>query len=214
MALIVNEIFHSIQGESIHSGLPCVFIRLTGCNLRCRYCDTRYAFDEGRGMTVHEIMSQIESFHCNIVEITGGEPLMQSQTPVLVDALLKKGCQVLMETNGSLDIDQVDRRCSRIMDIKCPSSGEETKNDLANLKRLSPNDQVKFVVGDRNDFCFAVEMMSHLPAELPFDRVLFSAISNQLPLKQLAQWVLESRIQARIQTQLHKIIWPEQECGV
>jgi len=214
MSLTVNEIFHSIQGESVHAGLPCVFIRLTGCNLRCRYCDTRYAYDEGRPLSIGQIIEQVKPFGCNLVEITGGEPLLQRLTPALVAALLKTGHQVLMETNGSLDIDRVDRRCSRIMDIKCPSSGEETSNDLDNLGRLTANDQVKFVIGDRNDFRFAVNMLDLLPACLPFDRILFSAVAGGLSLEQLARWILEARIRARLQVQLHKVIWPKRDRGV
>ena len=164
MSLTVYEIFYSIQGESVYAGLPCVFVRLTGCNLRCRYCDTRYAFDEGSVMSVAQIVDQVATFGCDWVEITGGEPLAQNHTPDLVDALLNNGYHLLMETNGSLDIDRVDCRCSRIMDIKCPSSGEHTKNDSANLQRLTAHDQVKFVIGDHDDFIFATRRLPLLPA--------------------------------------------------
>jgi 7-carboxy-7-deazaguanine synthase len=178
MNLRINEIFYSIQGESVHAGLPCVFVRLTGCNLRCTYCDTQYAFDEGRFMSVADILRQVGQFGCGLVEITGGEPLFQSHTPALAGKLLESGYQVLVETNGSLDIDRVDRRCSRIMDVKCPSSGEQSRNDSANLNRITPNDQVKFVIADRDDFSFAEQMVSRLPASLPPDRVLYSAVSG------------------------------------
>jgi 7-carboxy-7-deazaguanine synthase len=214
MILTVNEIFYSIQGESVYAGLPCVFVRLTGCNLRCRYCDTRYAFDEGNAMSVAQIVDQVATFGCHRVEITGGEPLVQNDTPALVDALLGDGYRLLMETNGSLDIDRVDRRCSRIMDIKCPSSGEHTKNDVANLERLTAHDQVKFVIGDHDDFLFASRLLPRLPAILPTDRILFSAISDRLPPYRLAAWMLEARIEARLQLQLHRLIWPDQERGV
>ena len=214
MNLKINEIFYSIQGESVHAGLPCVFIRLTGCNLRCRYCDTAYAYHAGHTMAVPQILEQVRTFHCNLVEVTGGEPLIQENTPALVEDLLKAGYQVLMETNGSLDIDRVDRRCSRIMDIKCPSSGEHTRNDPANLNRLTANDQVKFVIGNREDFLFAAQMVTCLPASLPVDRVLFSAVFGGLPLDQLARWIVDSRIRARLQVQLHKIIWPDRDRGV
>jgi 7-carboxy-7-deazaguanine synthase len=186
MNLRINEIFYSIQGESVHAGLPCVFVRLTGCNLRCSYCDTQYAFDEGRFMSVADIIRQVGQFGCGLVEITGGEPLFQSHTPALAGKLLESGYQVLVETNGSLDIDRVDRRCSRIMDVKCPSSGEQSRNDSANLNRITPNDQVKFVIADRDDFSFAEQMVSRLPASLPPDRVLYSAVSGRLPPHQLA----------------------------
>ncbi|WP_372682421.1 radical SAM protein [Desulfosarcina sp.] len=214
MILTVNEIFYSIQGESVYAGLPCVFVRLTGCNLRCHYCDTRYAFDEGNAMSVAQIVDQVATFGCRLVEITGGEPLFQDHTPALVDALLGSGYQLLMETNGSLDIDRVDRRCSRIMDIKCPSSGAHMKNDDANLQRLTVHDQVKFVIGDRDDFLFATELLPRLAAILPADRILFSAVSDRLPPDQLAAWMLDGRIEARLQLQLHRLIWPDQERGV
>lgn len=214
MILTVNEIFYSIQGESVYAGLPCAFVRLTGCNLRCHYCDTRYAFDEGNAMSVAQIVDQVATFGCRLVEITGGEPLFQDYTPALVDALLGSGYQLLMETNGSLDIDRVDRRCSRIMDIKCPSSGAHMKNDDANLQRLTAHDQVKFVIGDRDDFLFAREMLPRVAAILPVDRILFSAVSDRLPPDQLAAWMLDGRIEARLQLQLHRLIWPDQERGV
>jgi 7-carboxy-7-deazaguanine synthase len=214
MNLRINEIFYSIQGESVHAGLPCVFVRLTGCNLRCSYCDTQYAFDEGRFMSVADIIRQVGQFGCGLVEITGGEPLFQSHTPALAGKLLESGYQVLVETNGSLDIDRVDRRCSRIMDVKCPSSGEQSRNDSANLNRITPNDQVKFVIADRDDFSFAEQMVSRLPASLPPDRVLYSAVSGRLPPHQLARWMLDARTRARLQLQLHRLIWPDQDRGV
>jgi 7-carboxy-7-deazaguanine synthase len=214
MNLMVNEIFYSIQGESVHAGLPCVFVRLTGCNLRCRYCDTRYAFDQGRSLSISQICKKIATFDCDLVEVTGGEPLLQDHTPSLVHTLLENGYRVLVETNGSMDIDQVDRRCSRIMDIKCPSSGEHTKNDPANLQRLTAHDQVKFVIGDHGDFHFAQMQVSRLPAILPSDRILFSAASDRLAPDQLARWMLGARTKARLQLQLHRLIWPDRNRGV
>ena len=214
MDLLVNEIFYSIQGESVHAGLPCVFVRLTGCNLRCRYCDTRYAFNGGHRLSIVQILEQVASFDCGLVEITGGEPLIQDQTPALVAALIDNGYQVLLETNGSLNIDRVDRRCSRIMDVKCPSSGEASHIDRENFKRLTAIDQVKFVIGDRTDFRFATKVMADLPGTLPGDRILFSAVAGELSMKQLARWMLDMRTRARLQLQLHKVIWPEQERGV
>jgi 7-carboxy-7-deazaguanine synthase len=214
MNLKVNEIFYSIQGESVHTGLPCVFVRLAGCNLRCRYCDTTYAYDAGSVMGVAQIIEQVRRYGCDLVEVTGGEPLAQEHTPALVKDLLRAGYQVLMETNGSLNIDRVDRRCSRIMDIKCPSSGAHVSNDPANQKRLTANDQVKFVIGDGDDFLFAKTMLARLPALLPVDRILFSAVSGRLPPDQLARWMLDARIRARLQVQLHKVIWPDRDRGV
>jgi len=214
MTLKVNEIFYSIQGESIHAGLPCVFVRLTGCNLRCHYCDTRYAYHAGSDLHVGKIIDQVRTFECNLVEITGGEPLLQKRTPDLVNALIGDGCQVLMETNGSTDISRVDSRCIRIMDIKCPSSGEHTKTDWANLGKLSTHDQVKFVVGDRHDFDFAQETVSRLPVSFPLDQVLFSPQTGKLRPQMLADWILNAHLPARMQIQLHKVIWPDQDRGV
>lgn len=165
-------------------------------------------------MSVAQIVDQVATFGCDRVEITGGEPLVQNHTPDLVDALLSYGYHLLMETNGSLDIDRVDRHCSRIMDIKCPSSGEHEKNDAANLQRLTAHDQVKFVIGDRDDFLFATQLLPRLPAALPTNRILFSAVSDRLPPDQLAAWMLEARIEARLQLQLHRLIWPDQDRGV
>ncbi|MCP4715272.1 MAG: radical SAM protein, partial [Deltaproteobacteria bacterium] len=150
----VNEIFYSIQGESSYAGYPCVFVRLTGCNLRCSYCDTRYAYDEGEDCTEEQVLERIAAYGCSLVEITGGEPLLQPDTPGLISRLLDRGCRVLLETNGSMDIGSVDRRCVRIVDIKCPSSGEAGRNDEANLARLTAQDEVKFVIGTREDFDF------------------------------------------------------------
>jgi 7-carboxy-7-deazaguanine synthase len=153
--LKVNEIFYSIQGESSYAGLPCVFVRLTGCNLRCSYCDASYAYEEGKDLEIGEIIDRVKSYRCRLVEITGGEPLIQKDTPHLIYALLEKGLEVLLETNGSLDISLVDGRCTKIVDIKCPSSGEDKKNDLGNLKRLSVKDEIKFVIGSREDYLYA-----------------------------------------------------------
>ena len=149
MALKVNEVFFSIQGESSYAGRPCVFVRLTGCNLRCSYCDTAYAYEEGVWREVDDVVGQIDSFGCPLVEITGGEPLLQEETPVLVEKLLGRRYEVVLETNGSRDIRAVDAGCVRIVDVKCPSSGEAAKNDLNNLHCLTPKDEIKFVVGDR-----------------------------------------------------------------
>ena len=155
ITLRVNEIFYSIQGESLYAGCPCVFIRLSGCNLRCSYCDTRYAYDQGMEVSIVEIQDRVNRYKSNIVEITGGEPLIQNGTPLLIGHLLAAGHKVMMETNGTLDIGMVDDRCIKVMDIKCPSSGEVEKNNFENLQRLNMKDQLKFVIGDRNDYEFA-----------------------------------------------------------
>ncbi|MCJ7616663.1 MAG: radical SAM protein [Desulfobacterales bacterium] len=214
MSLIVNEIFYSIQGESIYSGVPCVFIRLTGCNLRCSYCDTAYAYYEGVELRIEEILSRVDNYKCPLIEITGGEPLLQGGTPLLIDRLLEKKYEVLLETNGSIDISVVDNRCIKIVDIKCPSSGENDKNDLENLKRVNQKDQIKFVVGNREDYEFAKEMTKLIPPGFPTKNVLFSPVIEQMHPSQLAEWILEDHFGARLQIQLHKIIWPDRDRGV
>ena len=159
MAIEVSEIFHSIQGESSWSGQPCVFIRLTGCNLRCAYCDTSYAYEQGRFMDIAEILERVRRLRCDLVEVTGGEPLIQAETPSLIRRLLDEDYTVLLETNGSIDIGMVDSRCVRIMDIKCPSSGMAGQNDLRNLEKLRAQDELKFVIGSRKDYEFARDLV-------------------------------------------------------
>jgi len=214
MSLLVNEIFYSIQGESTHSGRPCVFVRLTGCNLRCSYCDTRYAYEEGVKMELTEIVSRIANYKCPLVEITGGEPLLQSNTPILISKLLENGYEVLMETNGSLDISSVDGRCIKIVDIKCPTSGESDKNDMENLKRLGPKDQVKLVIGNRMDYEYAKETIDSACPDFPKEQILFSPVSEGIAPPRLAEWILEDNLNVRLHLQLHKIIWPGSERGV
>lgn len=214
MSLIVNEIFYSIQGESTRAGLPCVFVRLTGCNMRCTYCDTAYAYDEGHPMQISEIMDSIGAFHCNMVEVTGGEPLLQNETPDLISSLLRKNYQVLMETNGSFDIRMADPRCVRIMDVKCPGSGEHEKCDLQNFRHLEKTDQIKFVIGNKQDYEYAKDMLNRIPSSIPPGNLLFSPIREILTPAELAGWILEDHLEARIQLQLHKTIWPDIERGV
>lgn len=211
----VNEIFYSIQGESTYAGQPCVFVRLTGCNLRCSYCDTRYAYDEGRRLSIDEIIERVASFQCGLVEITGGEPLIQEETPHLIYRLLEKGFEVLLETNGSLDISPIDERCVKIVDIKCPSSGEEKKNDLENLRRLSGKDEIKFVIGCKEDYVFAKKILSlHGGGEPGMKPPLFSPLHAQMDPKLLAEWILADHMNVRMQLQLHKIIWGADAKGV
>lgn len=214
MSLQVNEIFHSIQGESLYAGRPCVFIRLTGCNLRCTYCDTTYAYHEGKRLSVSEILTEIRKFPCRLIEVTGGEPLLQPETPELISRLLDGGYQVLMETNGSLDVSRVDARCVKIMDVKCPTSRERDQNDLKNLDRLSPADQIKFVIADREDFEFAHSLLDRIPDCLPRHHVLFSPAHDTVPLHTLADWILAEQLSVRLHLQLHKIIWPTIQRGV
>lgn len=209
MALLVNEIFYSIQGESIHSGRPCVFVRLTGCNLRCSYCDTCYAYDKGSEMEIAAILDRVSTYNCPLIEITGGEPLIQKETPDLIYCLLEKGYEVLMETNGSFDASIVDKRCIKIIDIKCPTSGESNKNDLNNLKNLNPKDQVKFVIGNRGDYEFAGKIIKLIHPEFPANHILFSPVSGKMEYAKLAKWILEDNLNVRLHLQLHKIIWPE-----
>jgi 7-carboxy-7-deazaguanine synthase len=214
MALLVNEIFHSIQGESTYSGRPCIFVRLTGCNLRCSYCDTRYAYEEGVRMEISEIIDRVAGYKCTLIEITGGEPLLQSETPLLIYRLIENGYEVMMETNGSLDISSVDGRCIKIVDIKCPTSSESDKNDLENLKRLNPKDQVKFVIGSRKDYEYAKETIELIHPGFPMDQILFSPVSGEMAPAKLAEWILEDSLSVRLHLQLHKIIWPSKEKGV
>jgi len=209
--LKVNEIFYSIQGESGYAGLPCVFIRLTGCNLRCDYCDTAYAYDEGEDLPVSEILERVKSYNCQLVEITGGEPLLQRETPGLATALLQEGYQVLVETNGSKDIDILPDGAICIMDIKCPGSGEATQMDWDNLNRLKSGDQVKFVLTDENDYLWANTHLSGIPERVD---VFLSPVQGKLDPAQLAEWMLMDRVRGHLHLQLHKILWPDEERGV
>jgi 7-carboxy-7-deazaguanine synthase len=215
MSLNVNEIFYSIQGESTYAGKPCVFIRLTGCNLRCSYCDTQYAYHDGEKQDIREIMDKVASYGCRLVEVTGGEPLLQEETPHLINLLLGAGYKVLLETNGSRDISQVDSRCVRIVDIKCPSSGEKDRNDLANLNRLTGEDELKFVIGGREDYEYAKDLLNlilHGPSnKIP---VHFSPAFGRMEPKELASWILNDRLNVRLHLQLHKYIWTPEQKGV
>ena len=215
MTLKVNEIFYSIQGESTYAGQPCVFIRLTGCNLRCSYCDTTYAYDEGSFMELTEIVEGVKKFECSLVEITGGEPLLQDETTKLITVLLDLGFNVLLETNGSKDIGIVDRRCIKIMDIKCPSSKEEKNNKLENLKKLNKGDELKFVIEDRIDYEFAVGILSDIPEKTRVEIcVNFSPGFGSIAPRELAEWILKDKLDVRLNLQLHKFIWPPDMRGV
>ncbi len=215
MSLKVNEIFYSIQGESSYMGLPCVLVRLSGCNLRCTYCDTRYAYEEGSRWDIPELIDHIRGYRSPLVEITGGEPLLQEEAPLLIRSLLDRGYEVLLETNGSLPIREVDRRCVRIVDIKCPSSGEDHHNDYTILADLSERDEVKFVLGGRRDYEFARDLLlSRQLATRTRRPPLFSPVVPQLAPTELAQWILEDRLYVRLQLQLHKILWGSDARGV
>jgi 7-carboxy-7-deazaguanine synthase len=215
LALKVNEIFYSIQGESSYAGRPCVFVRLTGCNLRCSYCDTRYAYDEGDLMEINDVLKRVASYKCPLVEVTGGEPLIQKETPSLIHNLLEAGHEVLLETNGSQDIGQVDERCVKVMDIKCPTSGEEGKTDLKNLALLADTDEIKFVIGDRGDYDYAKKILNSMDLKpSPISRVHFSPVFGKMDPGLLAKWILADHLDVRLHLQIHKIIWDPEKRGV
>ena len=211
--LKINEIFYSIQGESAYAGLPCVFIRLTYCNLRCTYCDTTYAFYEGIERTLKDILAEVEQHRCPLVEVTGGEPLLQKNVLPLLSALCDRGYEVLLETGGHMDIAPVDPRVKRVMDIKCPSSGESQKFFWPNLEQLRATDQIKFLIGDREDYLWAKQIIEEkkLSAICP---LIISAVFGRLDYARLAGWVLEDHLPVRFQLPLHKFIWPHQSRGV
>ncbi len=213
MGLRVNEIFYSIQGESTYTGRPCVFVRLTECNLRCRWCDTDYAFYEGDLLTVEQVLEKVRAYKCPLVEITGGEPLLQDDVYPLIDQLLTEGHEVLIETGGSLDVSRLDPRVVKIMDLKAPGSGMVRLNNLENLQHLDRKDQVKFVVADRRDYEWAKGMMAAqaLPERT---QVLFSPVFGELHPRELAEWILADRLPARLQIQLHKYLWDPDQRGV
>lgn len=215
MALKVAEFFSSIQGESTYMGLPCTFIRLAGCNLHCNYCDTLYAHKKGQVWHIESLVDKVVSAGCPLVEITGGEPLIQEETPALALALLQSGHRVLVETNGSLDIDRLDRRCRIIMDVKCPGSGQSELNNYANLELLKPHDQVKFVMTDRQDYVFAKRLLKKRTIKVETGNIIFSPVHDRLAPSKLAGWILEDGLfHVRLQLQLHKVIWPGINKGV
>ena len=210
--LRVTEIFHSIQGESTHAGRPCAFVRLTGCNLRCRWCDSEYTFTGGEQMSIDDVVAQVKGYGCNLVEVTGGEPLAQKEALDLIKRLGDEGLEVLLETSGSIDVAPVDKRCTIIIDIKCPSSGEVTKNRWENLQHLKPDDEIKFVIADREDYDWARKVIDE--RDLNRWTVLLSPVWGELDLEILAEWMLADRLPARLQTQLHKHIWGAEARGV
>jgi len=204
--LRLTEIFHSIQGESTRAGRPCVFVRLTGCQMRCRWCDTEYAFHGGSWWTVDEILDEVARLGCPLVEVTGGEPLLQPGVLPLMERLADAGYEVLLETGGGLDIAPVDARVHRIVDVKCPGSGEAEANRWENLDLLTARDEVKFVLVDEADYRWAREVVAErgLEAVCP---VLFSAVAGALEPRVLAEWILRDRLPVRFQIQIHKLLW-------
>ncbi len=213
MSLKVCEIFYSLQGESTFTGLPCTFVRLSGCNLDCAWCDTRYAKDESTSLSIEKILDQIKIFGCNLVEITGGEPLLQEETPRLISQLLDLKFQVLLETNGSQAIRDIDPGCIKILDVKCPSSNESDSFLYKNLRYLTKRDEIKFVIGSRQDYEYARTIIME-KLSLHQSRIHLSPVFGHITPARLAAWILEDRLPARLSLQQHKIIWNPDQRGV
>ena len=212
--LTVNEIYLSIQGESTWVGRPCVFVRLTFCDLRCNYCDTEYAFYDGKKRTLDNILEEVATFDCRLVEITGGEPLLQKNVLPLMAMLCDSRYTVLLETSGAHDISKVDPRVHRIMDLKTPGSGEVDKNCWPNIDHLTPRDEVKFVMGTREDYEWAREKLQRYDLASRCHAVLFSPIFAQIDSRQIVEWILEDKLNVRFQLQMHKFIWSPTQRGV
>jgi len=213
--LRVTEIFRSIQGESTHAGRPCTFVRLTGCPMRCTWCDSEYTFSGGEHFTLDDIMQRVRDFGCNLVEITGGEPLAQREAFDLIERLCDENFEVLIETGGYVSTEEVDRRAKIILDIKCPASSEAERNHWPNLNRLRPDlDEVKFVIVDRDDWEFAQKIISEYDLEKSARAVLISPAWGLIDLRALANWIAESGLNVRMQLQLHKYIWGPDVKGV
>jgi 7-carboxy-7-deazaguanine synthase len=211
--LIINEIFFSIQGESTRIGQPCTFIRLTACDLRCTWCDTAYAFEEGKEMTIDAILQKVKEYQCKIIEITGGEPLFQENVHVLIKQLCDKNYEVMIETGGHRDISTIDPRAKRIMDIKCPGSKMETHNRWKNIEALTVRDEVKFVIADEADYNWSKKIIEQYQLDKKCT-VLFSPVFGKLENRTLAEWILRDRLDVRFQLQMHKYIWDPNKRGV
>ncbi len=212
--LRINEIFFSIQGESTWAGRPCAFVRLTGCDLRCSWCDTEYAFHEGRSMAVEEVAAQLQGYGCDLVEVTGGEPLLQAAVHPLIARLLEAGITVLVETSGASDVSRLDARAIKVMDVKCPGSGEAARNLWSNLEHLTPRDEVKFVIADRADYEWARDVARRNNLAARVNAVLMSCAFGRLEPALLAGWILADRLPVRMQLQMHKHIWAPDARGV
>ncbi|NOT28619.1 MAG: radical SAM protein [Acidobacteria bacterium] len=212
--LTINEIYRSIQGESTYAGRPCVFVRLTACDLRCSWCDTPYAFHEGRKRSLEDIVAEVDRLECPLVELTGGEPLLQDEVYPLMESLLNRGYQVLLETGGHRSTERVPQAVVTILDVKCPGSGESHRNEWSNLERVRPHDEVKFVVKDRADYDFAREVLAKFQLASRVSAIHFSPVHGVLDPKLLCEWVLEDRLPVRVQLQLHKYIWEPSARGV
>jgi 7-carboxy-7-deazaguanine synthase len=212
--LTINEIFHSVQGESTYAGRPCVFVRLTACDLRCSWCDTPYAFYEGSKRSLDEVMGEVDRFGCSLVEVTGGEPLLQEDVYPLMQGLLERGKTVLLETGGHRSTERVPAEVVTILDVKCPGSGEVERNDWNNLDRLRPHDEVKFVVNDRADYEFARDVIARHALAERAAAIHLSPVHGVLDPKTLSEWVLADGLPVRVQLQLHKYIWSPTTRGV
>ena len=210
----INEIFYSVQGESTYAGQPCVFVRLTACDLRCTWCDTPYAFHEGRKRPIDEVVAEVEKYECQLVEVTGGEPLLQDDVYPLMSELLSRGKTVLLETGGHRSTVRVPEPVVTILDVKCPGSGEADHMDWDNLNRLRPRDEVKFVVQDRADYDYARGVIDRFGLAERAAAIHLSPVHGVLDPKTLSEWVLADRLPVRVQLQLHKYIWPPDTRGV
>lgn len=212
--LTINEIYSSIQGESTYAGRPCVFVRLTACDLRCSWCDTPYAFYEGSKRSLDEVLAEVQRLECPLVELTGGEPLLQDEVYPLMQSLLDRGHQVLLETGGHRSTARVPEAVVTILDVKCPGSGESHRNEWSNLERLRSHDEVKFVLKDRADYDFAREVLAKFQLASRVSAIHFSPVHGILDPQVLSQWVIEDRVPVRVQLQLHKYIWDPSTRGV
>ena len=210
--LKINEIFYSIQGESSKSGLPCIFVRLTYCNLRCSYCDSEYSFYEGEDMSINQILKKIKNYNCNLIEITGGEPLLQKECIDLMNKLIENKYDVMLETGGSLPIQDVPKEVIKIIDFKCPSSNMHQKNKWSIIEDLQSHDEIKFVIGNAEDYDWAKKQIKKY--NLYNNNILFSPVHDVLDPKILSEWVLNDSMKVRIQLQLHKYIWDPETKGV
>ena len=206
--LNITEIFYSLQGEAREVGLPTVFIRLTGCPLRCSYCDTEYAFKGNNLLSIDEIMAQVKQYSTPYICVTGGEPLAQINCHILLDTLVKEGCLVSLETSGSIDVGEVNPAVSIVMDVKTPSSNESHQNLYDNIEKLQTKDQLKFVIGSRQDFDWSVDIMTQYSTTAG---VLFSPVFDQVSPTQLADWILDKQLNVRMQVQMHKLLWGDEK---
>ena len=210
----INEIFYSVQGESTYAGRPCVFVRLTACDLRCTWCDTPYAFHEGSKRAIDEVVAEVERYDCSLVEVTGGEPLLQEGVYPLMNELLARGKTVLLETGGHRSTARVPEPVVTILDVKCPGSGEADRMDLQNLDRQRPRDEVKFVISDRADYEYAQNAIERYALSGRAAAIHMSPVHGVLDPKTLSEWVLADRLPVRVQLQIHKYIWPPDTRGV